>query len=152
MLWRRSPRRRPGRPAGRLDGPAMVEDTGLFIHHLNGFPGPYSAYVFRTLGNRGVLRLLRGRDGPRRDVSIRVRLLSPGRRSPECFPSAVSGVIASECRGEGWGYDPIFVAEGASGRTYGELGERQEPTVSPPCGPGEPCSLDSRFRRCDLTR
>ena len=29
----------------RLDGPAMVKDTGLFIHDLHAFSGPYSAYV-----------------------------------------------------------------------------------------------------------
>ena len=106
----------------RLAGPAMVEDTGLFIHHLHGFPGPYSAYVFRTLGNQGVLRLLR--DVTDRGATFQsVFAYCHPDGAPECFPSAVPGVIASECRGEGWGYDPIFVAEGASGRTYGELGD-----------------------------
>ena len=105
----------------RLDAPAMVEDTGLFIDGLGGFPGPYSAYVFRTLGNRGVLRLLEG--APDRGATFRsVFAYCPPRGSPQCFPSAVAGAIAPECRGEGWGYDPIFIAEGASGRTYGELG------------------------------
>lgn len=105
----------------RLGGPALVEDTGLFIDRLRGFPGPYSAYVFRTLGNEGVLRLLgetADRGATFRSVFAYCR---PG-GSPECFPSAVPGTIAPACRGEGWGYDPIFVAEGASGRTYGELG------------------------------
>ena len=105
----------------RLDGPALVEDTGLFIDRLCGFPGPYSAYVFRTLGNEGVLRLLE--DAEDRGATFRsvFAYCRPG-GSPECFPSAVPGTIAPACRGEGWGYDPIFVAEGASGRTYGELG------------------------------
>ena len=106
----------------RLDGPAMVEDTGLFIDGLKGFPGPYSAYVFRTLGNQGILRLLEA--APDRSATFRsvFAYCRPG-GSPECFPSAVAGTIAPECRGEGWGYDPIFIAEGASGRTYGELGD-----------------------------
>ena len=106
----------------RLDGPAMVEDTGLFIDCLNGFPGPYSAYVFRTLGNQGVLRLLEEvADRGATFQSVFAYCQPDG--APECFPSAVPGVIASECRGAGWGYDPIFVAEGALGRTYGELGD-----------------------------
>ena len=25
--------------------------------HLNGFPGPYSSYVFQTIGNKGILNL-----------------------------------------------------------------------------------------------
>ena len=108
----------------RVDGPAMVEDTGLFIDGLNGFPGPYSAYVFRTVGNQGILRLLE--DAPNRGGTFRsvFAYCRPG-GSPECFASAVAGTIAPECRGEGWGYDPIFIAEGASGRTYGELGDEK---------------------------
>ena len=43
----------------RLNAPALVEDAGLFIESLRGFPGPYSAYVFRTLGIEGILALLR---------------------------------------------------------------------------------------------
>ena len=108
----------------RLDRPAMVEDTGLFIDGLHGFPGPYSAYVFRTVGNQGILRLLE--DAPNRGGTFRsvFAYCRPG-GSPECFASAVAGTIAPECRGEGWGYDPIFIAEGASGRTYGELGDEK---------------------------
>ncbi|WP_418285955.1 non-canonical purine NTP pyrophosphatase [Halorubrum sp. DTA46] len=32
------------------DGPVLVDDAGLFIEGLGGFPGPYSAYVEETLG------------------------------------------------------------------------------------------------------
>ena len=108
----------------RVGGPAMVEDTGLFIDSLNGFPGPYSAYVFRTIGNQGILRLVEG--APDRGATFQsvFACCRPG-GSPECFPSAVTGAIAPECRGGGWGYDPIFIAEGASGRTYGELGDEK---------------------------
>ena len=86
------------------------------------FPGPYSAYVFRTVGNEGVLRLLEG--APDRGATFQsVFAYCRPDGSPECFPSAVPGTIAPECRGGGWGYDPIFIAKGASGRTYGELGD-----------------------------
>ena len=108
----------------RVGGAAMVEDTGLFVHGLRGFPGPYSAYVFRTVGNEGVLRLLEG--APDRGATFQsVFAYCRPDGSPECFPSAVAGVIAPERRGGGWGYDPIFIAEGASGRTYGELGDEK---------------------------
>ena len=32
--------------------PIFVEDAGLFIEALNGFPGPYAAYVYNTINNR----------------------------------------------------------------------------------------------------
>ena len=39
--------------------PLIIEDDGLFINSLNGFPGPYSSYVFKTIGNKGILNLTR---------------------------------------------------------------------------------------------
>ncbi|MDC3298088.1 hypothetical protein OAU99_01790, partial [Candidatus Poseidoniaceae archaeon] len=44
-----------------LPGPddmLLVEDAGLFINALNGFPGVYSSYVLETLGVHGVLTLM----------------------------------------------------------------------------------------------
>lgn len=38
----------------------FVEDGGLFIEALNGFPGPYTAYVAQTLGPMGLCKLLCG--------------------------------------------------------------------------------------------
>src|ERR671910_2306385 len=38
----------------------IVEDDGLFIDSLGGFPGQYSSFVFRTIGNDGILKLLAG--------------------------------------------------------------------------------------------
>lgn len=38
----------------------IVDDSGLRIESLNGFPGVYSAYVYKTVGCGGILRLLAG--------------------------------------------------------------------------------------------
>jgi len=38
--------------------PVIVEDAGLFVEALNGFPGPYAAYVYKTIGNKGLLQLM----------------------------------------------------------------------------------------------
>ena len=38
--------------------PIFVEDAGLFIDALNGFPGPYAAYVYKTIHNSGILNLM----------------------------------------------------------------------------------------------
>jgi len=37
--------------------PVIVDDAGLFVDSLDGFPGPYSAYVEDTVGIEGVGRL-----------------------------------------------------------------------------------------------
>ena len=41
--------------------PLIIEDDGLFIDSLGGFPGPYSSYVFKTIGNKGILDLLKNK-------------------------------------------------------------------------------------------
>ncbi len=36
----------------------FVEDSGLFIKSFNGFPGPYSSYIFKKLGNKGIIKIM----------------------------------------------------------------------------------------------
>ena len=48
------------REAYRVAGePVIVDDAGLFIEGLDGFPGPYSAYVEETLGVERVAQIAR---------------------------------------------------------------------------------------------
>jgi len=92
----------------RLDGPVMIEDAGLFVEALQGFPGVYSAYVQRTIGNAGILRLMDGEE--MRNASFRsvVAYVEPG-MEPVMFTGEVHGQIGFEQRGrKGFGYDPIF--------------------------------------------
>ena len=42
----------------KISMPIIVEDDGLYIDELNGFPGQYSSYIFETIGNDGILKLL----------------------------------------------------------------------------------------------
>src|SRR5512143_3112551 len=44
----------------RLEAPVMIEDAGLFVNALRGFPGVYSAYIQKTIGNPGILKLMEG--------------------------------------------------------------------------------------------
>jgi XTP/dITP diphosphohydrolase len=38
----------------------MIDDSGLFINALKGLPGVYSAYGQKTVGNKGILKLMDG--------------------------------------------------------------------------------------------
>ena len=38
----------------------IVDDSGLFIDALKGFPGVWSAYAQKTIGNPGILKLMDG--------------------------------------------------------------------------------------------
>lgn len=104
----------------RVAPPFFVEDAGLFVHALKGFPGVYSAYVFRTLGNAGVLRLLKSQTD-RRAAFRAVIAWVPGEGEPELFVGEARGTIATRERGtRGFGFDPIFVPH-RQRRTFAEL-------------------------------
>ena len=46
--------------ADKLNKPIIVEDSGLFIKALNGFPGTSSAYIHKRIGLKGILKLMKG--------------------------------------------------------------------------------------------
>lgn len=92
-------------------GAVLVEDDGLFIESLNGFPGPYSSYVFDTIGNAGMLALVQGD----RRAHFRSVVAYADDSKIRIFKGEVRGRIADAACGSGWGYDPIFAPDGADG-------------------------------------
>lgn len=104
----------------RFDKPFMLEDAGVFIQALEGFPGVYSKYVFFTIGLPGILRLLDGMQN-RSAVFRSVYAYSEPGKKPLVCTGECSGTIISECRGtNGFGYDPVFVPKDAS-KTFAEM-------------------------------
>ena len=102
--------------------PVIVEDDGLFIESLNGFPGPYSSYVFKTIGNEGILKLLNTKRKAKFQSIIAYRDKKNG---TILFVANVKGTISKNSHGNGWGYDPIFIPEGKN-KTYAMLKEKNE--------------------------
>ncbi len=101
--------------------PFFIEDSGLFIYALNGFPGPYSSYVFKTIGNEGIIKLMKGVKD-RRAYFLAVIAFFDG-RTVKIFKGRVEGEISEEIRGEwGFGFDPIFLYDG---KTFAEMGEKK---------------------------
>jgi len=93
---------------GQLDRAVMLEDAGLFVEALKGFPGVYSAYVQKTVGNSGILRLMEGEQNRSAYFKSVVAYIEPG-MDPVMFTGEVHGQIGFEARGsKGFGYDPIF--------------------------------------------
>ena len=100
--------------------PVFVEDDGLFVRALNWFPGPYSSYVFKKIGNKGILKLMEGLADRYAEFRSAVALRFQGRAIK--FLGVAEGRIALEERGSfGFGYDPIFIPRG-SRSTFSELG------------------------------
>ena len=113
---------------GFVEGNFIIDDSGLFIEALNGFPGVYSAYVFDTIGNRGILRIMEGMENRRAyfKTVIGIRFNDVNYK----LVGICHGTIAHEERGtEGFGYDPIFIPEGYD-MTFGEMSREQKNRIS----------------------
>ncbi|UCE57914.1 MAG: XTP/dITP diphosphatase [Candidatus Bathyarchaeota archaeon] len=110
--------------------PIIVEDAGLFIEALNGFPGPYSSYVYKSIGTKGILKLME--NVAKRDAHFQsVVAFSSPQESPRCFHGKANGKISMEVRGElGFGFDPIFEPSDDSNRTFAEMRMPEKNTSS----------------------
>jgi len=104
----------------KLNRPLMIDDSGLFIDALKGFPGVYSSYVFKTVGNDGILNLMKGVKNRGARFECCIGFLRPG-GEPFIAKGVAPGTVSHETKGSGgFGYDPIFVPEGDR-RTYAEF-------------------------------
>jgi XTP/dITP diphosphohydrolase len=102
--------------------PIIVEDAGLFVEALNGFPGPYASFVYKTIGNEGLLKLMENVKNRRAKFQSVVAYYSTELKSPICFRGEVAGEITTEARsvGSGFGFDPVFKPI-SSARTFSEM-------------------------------
>ena len=112
--------------------PFFIEDSGLTIPALNGFPGPFSAFVFNKIGNFGILKLMVDKDGEERRATFKtvVAFCESKEKAPMLFVGTSEGRIAKAARGDGgFGYDPIFELEGAN-KTFAEMSREEKNVVS----------------------
>lgn len=129
--WRRL--RDAGRPT-----PVVVEETGLELSALNGFPGPLVKWMLEAVGAEGVARVGLAQDDPgvaavcalayydrpvTRDAAEaeeEILLVGAGR---------TDGTLTLPPRGEhGFGWDPVFVPQGET-RTYAELAPAEKDRI-----------------------
>ena len=99
--------------------PLIIEDDGLHIDFLNGFPGPYSSYAHKTIGNKGILNLLK----QNRNAKFISTITYCDKNGLESFEAKLDGTISKSQKGKGWGYDPIFIPKNTK-KTFAQLNEK----------------------------
>jgi XTP/dITP diphosphohydrolase len=106
--------------------PLIVDDTSFSIDALNGFPGPYAAYVLHSIGNTGILKLMK--DVENRNAHFTTAIAFVDEHGIRHFSGTIHGKIITEPRGSGgFGYDPIFDLDG---RTLAELPLEEKSRIS----------------------
>jgi XTP/dITP diphosphohydrolase len=110
----------------RLQTPLIVDDTGFSVDALNGFPGPYAAYVLHTLGNPGILKLMDGVKN--RKAHFTTAIAYADNTEIRVFTGTIQGTVTTSPRGNnGFGYDPIVDIDG---RTLAEMSLTEKGVIS----------------------
>ncbi|NIM45872.1 MAG: XTP/dITP diphosphatase [Nitrososphaeria archaeon] len=108
----------------------FVEDAGLFIKAINGFPGPYSSYVYKTIGPSGILNILVDEDN-REAIFRSVVAFCDRKGDVKTFVGETRGFISYEERGiHGFAFDSIFIPESGDSRTFSEMSRMEKNEIS----------------------
>jgi XTP/dITP diphosphohydrolase len=109
-----------------LQKPVIIEDDGFYIGSLKGFPGQYSSFISKTIGNQGLLKLMDNVKN-RNAYFLSVIGYNDGHTS-RLFSGKTHGTLSRSATDGGWGFDPIFVPKNTC-KTYGELSQLNRKSV-----------------------
>lgn len=91
----------------RLGRPLVVEETGLYLDALGGFPGPLIRWMLAAVGPAGLARLAQALGDPR--ATARCLLLYRDAERTVVAEGRVDGALVAEPRGAaGFGWDVVF--------------------------------------------
>jgi XTP/dITP diphosphohydrolase len=115
-----------------MDSSYFIEDAGLFIETpLKGFPGVFSSYIFKTLGNEGILKLINNFQDSIAYFRAVIALYFKPLNKILTFIGETKGKISPVIRGnKGFGFDPIFIPDDFPKKTFAELSVDQKNMIS----------------------
>ena len=111
----------------------FADDTGLEVEALNGAPGVYSARYAgeqKDANHNMDKLLLELKDQSNRKANFKTVIALNLNGKQNLFTGIINGKIIEEKMGtNGFGYDPIFVADGYN-KTFAELTMEEKSTIS----------------------
>ncbi|HXU43982.1 MAG TPA: non-canonical purine NTP pyrophosphatase [Thermoanaerobaculia bacterium] len=117
--------RRVGPSLGR---PLVVEEAGLGLAALNGFPGPLVKWMLEAAGAEAIARTALALGDPRATATC--LLLWKDADHEILAVGNTDGTLVAPGRGaNGFGFDPVF-SPGDTGLTYGELADAEKDATS----------------------
>ena len=116
----------------RVGGSFFIEDAGFFVDHpLNGFPGVYSSYVMKTIGNEGILNLISDFENSKARFAAVIALYYEPLNKILIFKGEVKGKVSKTMKGKhGFGFDPIFIPDESLDKTFAELPMSEKNKIS----------------------
>lgn len=105
-----------------LGTPVLVEDTALTFLALKGLPGTFVKWFLESVGNQGMTDMLKSYDERRAVAETCFALCDE--TGVNLFLGECRGSVPVSPRGEGFGWNPIFVPEGET-LTWAEMTPEQ---------------------------
>ena len=97
--------------------PILIDDSGLFIEALKGFPGVYSKHALMTIGCEGMLKLLNGEKDRHAYFECMLAYREPGKDILFAHGKSHGQIAIAQMPGTyGFGFDPIFLPYLGDGR------------------------------------
>lgn len=110
-----------------VGSPVLVEDVALNFEALSGLPGPFIKWFLGVMSLQQICNLLD--EHASRTATAQISFAYFDGKELKFFDGEVKGTIMKEPRGHGFGWNPIFVPEGAS-RTYAEMQDENDINLS----------------------
>jgi XTP/dITP diphosphohydrolase len=112
----------------KIKKPVLVEDTGIFILSLNGFPGALIKWMLKSVGVEGICKLMK--DEKNREVIAKTYFCLYNGKKHHIFTGQLKGKIAKKPQGEaGFGWDPIFIPEGYK-KSFAQMKSEEKNKIS----------------------
>lgn len=113
---------------GVVKKPVVVDDTGIYIKSLNGFPGAFVKWVLLASGNEIICRLIK--KGKSRSAYAEVCIDLYDGKKHHVFSGRVHGKIALRPMGnEKFHWDPIFIPNGYK-KSFAQMSDEQKNSIS----------------------
>jgi len=110
----------------RLQKPIIVDETGLELAALGGFPGPLVKWMLESVGAAGLHRTAQALGNPA--VTARCALLYLDGDRSIVAEATVPGTLVEPRGDAGFGWDPIFLPNGET-LTYAEMSAERKDQV-----------------------
>lgn len=119
----------------KAQGQLVVEDTGIYLEALNGFPGPLIKWYLQALGVEGIYRVTAALGNPKVSAKTIVGFVDTSKADPEVkfFHGEVAGEIVSPRYNpnakDSFAWNPIFQPVGYT-QTFAEMSVDEKNKIS----------------------
>ncbi len=111
-----------------INGPVLVEDSGLIFNEWNGLPGALVKWFEKSVGCEGMIRMLENFSN--REATAVCYVAVRFGETIKVAKGEARGVISFEERGtNGFGWDTIFIPEGNE-QTFAQMEPKEKNAIS----------------------